>query len=124
MPGRLDELVAEAGASDVLEANRRRSVGSQTKPGELLSVCNALPFMDGRRLVVVEGLLGKAESQGRGRRRGASGGPGGEPDGAGQWQDLGDAIPLMPESTVLVFTDGPLSANNPLLRLLRPVAQV
>ncbi len=120
VPRRLDELIAESGASDVLEANRHRLVGSQTKPGELLSMCNALPFMDDYRLVVVEGLLGTAESQGRGRRRGSSGDSG----VAGQWQALGDAIPLMPDTTVLVFTDGPLSANNPLLRLLRPVAQV
>lgn len=120
VPRRLDELIAESGASDVLEANRHRLVGSQTKPGELLSMCNALPFMDDYRLVVVEGLLGTAESQGRGRRRGSSGDSG----VAGQWQTLGDAIPLMPDTTILVFTDGPLSANNPLLRLLRPVAQV
>lgn len=120
VPRRLDELIAEFGASDVLEANRHRLVGSQTKPGELLSMCNALPFMDDHRLVVVDGLLGTAESQGRGRRRGSSGDTG----AAGQWQALGDAIPLMPDTTVLVFTDGPLSANNPLLRLLRPVAQV
>ena len=124
VPRRLDGLVAESGASDVLEANRHRLVGSQIKPGELLSMCNALPFMDDHRLVVVEGLLGTAESQGRGRRRGPSGSPSGEAGGAGQWQALGDAIPLMPESTVLVFTDGALSATNPLLRLLQPVAQV
>ena len=119
-PKRLAELIAEAGASDVLEANRHRLVGSQAKPGELLSMCNALPFMDDYRLVIVEGLLGTAESQGRGRRRGSSADSG----VAGQWQALGEAIPQMPDSTVLVFTDGALSANNPLLRMLRPVAQV
>nr|MBC8281245.1 hypothetical protein [Chloroflexota bacterium] len=64
VPRRLDELVNESGASDVLEANRHRLIGSQTKPGELLSMCNALPFMDDYRLVIVEGLLGTAESKG------------------------------------------------------------
>ena len=120
VPKRLNELIAEAGAADVLEANRHRLTGSQTKPGELLSMCNALPFMDDYRLVIVEGLLGTAESQGRGRRRGSSA----ESAVAGQWQELGEAIPQMPDSTVLVFTDGPLGANNPLLRMLRPVGQV
>ena len=120
VPKRLAEIIVEAGASDVLEANRHRLVGSQAKPGELLSMCNALPFMDDYRLVIVEGLLGTAESQGRGRRRGSSADSG----VAGQWQALGEAIPQMPDSTVLVFTDGALSANNPLLRMLRPVAQV
>ncbi len=120
VPRRLDELISESGASDVLDANRHRLVGSQTKPSELLSMCYALPFMDDYRLVIVDGLLGTAESQGRGRRRGSSGGSG----GTGEWQTLGDSIPQMPDTTILVFTDGPLGANNPLLRLLRPVAEV
>ncbi|NQW22044.1 MAG: DNA polymerase III subunit delta [SAR202 cluster bacterium] len=120
VPKRLDELVVAAGASDVLEANRHRLVGSQAKPGELLSMCNALPFMDDYRLVIVEGLLGTAESQGRGRRRGSSGDSG----VAGVWKPLGDAIPLMPATTILIFTDGPLGANNSLLRMLKPVAEV
>ena len=122
VPRRLDELIAEAGASDVLEANRHRLIGSQAKPGELLSMCNALPFMDDYRLVIVEGLIGTAESQGqgRGRRRSSSG----ESGVASQWQPLGDAIPLMPDSTVLVFTDGTLGANNPMLRMLKPLVQV
>ena len=126
VPRRLDELIAEAGASDVLEANRHRLIGSQAKPGELLSMCNALPFMDDYRLVIVEGLLGMAESQRQGRGRGGSRGrgPSSESGVAGQWQALGEAIPQMPDTTVLVFTDGALGANNPLLRMLRPVAEV
>ncbi|MCH8800540.1 MAG: DNA polymerase III subunit delta [Chloroflexi bacterium] len=124
VPKRLDELIAEVGASDVLEANRHRLIGSQTKPGELLSMCNALPFMDDYRLVIVEGLLGTAESQGRGRGRGRGRGSSENSGVASQWQVLGDAIPQMPDTTVLVFTDGSLGANNPLLHMLRPVAQV
>ena len=120
VPRRLDQLIIESGASDVLEANCHRLVGSQTKPGELLGMCNALPFMDDYRLVVVDGLLNTAESQGRGRRRSSSG----DDRGADQWQALGDAIPKMPDTTILVFTDGSLGANNPMLRMLRPLAEV
>ncbi|MDA1127450.1 MAG: DNA polymerase III subunit delta [Chloroflexi bacterium] len=119
VPKRLDELIVEFGASDVLEANRHRLIGSQTKPGELLSMCNALPFMDDYRLVVVEGLLGTAEGQGRGRRRGASA----ESKTSDQWQALGTAVPLMPDTTILIFIDGPLGASNSLLRMLKPLSQ-
>jgi len=104
----------------VLEANRHRLLASQAKPGELLSMCNALPFMDDYRLIVVEGLLGTAESQGRSRRRGSSA----ESGVAGQWQSLGEALPQMPDTTILIFTDGALGANNPMLRMLRPVSEV
>ena len=120
VPRRLDELINESGASDVLDANRHRLIGSQTKPGELLSICSALPFMDDYRLVIVEGLLGTAESKGRGRRRDSSNHSG----AADQWKSLGEAIPQMPDTTILVFTDGSLGANNSLLRMLKPLTQV
>ena len=120
VPKRLGDLVTESGASDVLEANRHHLIGSQTNPDELLSMCNALPFMDDYRLVLVEGLLGIAEPKGRGRRRASSD----DSVVANQWKTLVEAIPHMPDSTILVFTEGSLSANNPMLRMLKPVSRV
>jgi DNA polymerase III subunit delta len=116
----LKNLMAETGAESLLEANSHQVNGNQARLPELLSICNALPFMDARRLVVVEGLLTTLEarssrSRGRGSRQSAS--------STGGWEGLAQAIPQMPETTLLVFIDGPLSENNPLLRLLRPLAQ-
>lgn len=116
----LKKLIAETGAGSLLEANSHQVRGNQARLPELLSICNALPFLDTRRLVVVEGLLTTLEtrssrSRGRGSRQAAS--------SAGGWEGLTQAIPQMPETTLLVFIDGPLSENNPLLRLLRPLAQ-
>jgi DNA polymerase-3 subunit delta len=116
-------LTADAGAADLLEANRHQLQGNQIKPAELFNLCNALPFMDPRRLVVVEGLLAAQERRsvrGRGRSKGT------EPTKRtmGGWEELAKVVPQLPETTVLVFTDGPLSASNPLLRLLRPICQV
>jgi DNA polymerase III subunit delta len=116
----LKKLVAETGAELLLEANSHQVHGSQARLPELLSICNALPFLDARRLVVVEGLLTILEarsnrSRGRGSRQSSS--------SAGGWEGLAQAISQMPETTLLVFIDGPLSENNPLLRLLRPLAQ-
>lgn len=120
---RLAALEAEHGADALLDANRHRLLGAQLNPAELTSICQALPFMDPRRLVVVDGLLAAAESsrggggsRGRGRRGAANAG------GAGP--SLADAIPQMPETTLLLLADGEVSANNPLLRQLRPVCQV
>ena len=114
---RLTALEAEHGANDLLDANRHRMQGGQATPQELLGVCMAIPFMDPLRLVVVDGLLATAESRsgsGGGRGRGRRGG--GAAEG---WQALADAIPQMPETTLLMLSDGAVSANNPLLRLLR-----
>ena len=114
-------LTEKEGAAGLLDANRHQLRGSQIKPAELFDLCQALPFMDSRRLVVVEGLLATQERRsGRGRTRGA------QPTARsmGGWEDLPKVVPQLPDTTVLVFTDGPLSNNNPLLRLMRPICQV
>lgn len=113
---RIAALEDEHGVGDLLDANRHRMQGNQVSPQELLAICQALPFLDAQRLVVVDGLLSLAESRsgGRGRRGGNS--------AADAWQALAEAIPGMPETTLLLLSDGALNANNPLLRALRQVA--
>jgi DNA polymerase-3 subunit delta len=123
VPRELKRLEAAAGVEALLEANRHSLRGGQIKPAELTSVCNALPFMDDRRLVLVDGLLATLERRtSRGRRRTGDGGK--SSPSLGGWEELARSVPAMPETTVLVFVDGPLSKSNPLLRLLRPMAQV
>ncbi len=123
VPRELAQLKADTGAADLLEGNSHRLQGSQTNLPELLSICNALPFMDARRLVVVEGLLSTLEGRsGRGRRRGRDSQP--TSGTLGSWEGLAEAAATMPETTLLVFLDGPLTDSNPLLRALTPVAQV
>ena len=75
-------------------------------------------FFDTLRLVMVDGLLGTVESRsggGRGRQRNS---------GFDGWQPLVQAIPQMPDTTLLLLSDGPVSANNALLRALNPVCSV
>ena len=116
---RIGALESEHGADALMEANRHRMQGNQVSPQELLGTCLAIPFLDPRRLVVVDGLLATAESRpGGGRRR-----RGGD-NAADAWQALAEAIPGMPETTLLLLSDGPLNANNPLLRSLRPACTV
>ncbi len=120
---RLSRLEAEAGAEDVLDANRHRLMGLQTNINELVAICNALPFIDSHRLVVVEGLLATFERRpGRGRRRSsdnqASGGA------LGTWEGLDRAIAGMPDTTLLIFLDATLPDTNPMLQHLREAAEI
>ena len=116
-------LSAEAGVADLLESNRHRLQGNQIKPADLFNLCNALPFMDPQRLVVVEGLLASQERR-SGRGRGRTSGTEPATRNLGGWEKLAEVVPQLPETTILVFTDGPLSDSNPLLRLMRPICQV
>ena len=114
-------LEGETGTGSLLDANRHRLTGNQIKLPDLLSICNALPFMDAVRLVLVEGLLTTLEPRPGSSRGGRSSN---QPNrGLGGWEGLAPAIPEMPDTTRLFFIEGPLSENNPLLRQLRPVAQ-
>ncbi len=121
----LKKLEQEAGGNTLLEANQHRLNGSQTKLPELLAVCNAMPFMDTCRLVIVTGLLTTLENRSnrsgsRGRTaRSASSNP-----SLGEWGALAPAVPAMPDTTRLFLVDHVLSDSNPLLRALQPVAQV
>ncbi|PKB78220.1 MAG: DNA polymerase III subunit delta [SAR202 cluster bacterium Io17-Chloro-G9] len=117
----LKRLQAEAGLEDLLEGNRHLLDGRQIKEGELLAICNALPFMDIGRLILVQGLLA-TQVRRAGRGRGARSAP--SSSSTNGWRELAQAVPAMPETTLLVFLEGPLAETNPLLRLLRPVAQV
>ena len=116
-------LSEDTGVADLLDANRHQLQGRQIKPAELFNFCNALPFMDLRRLVVVEGLLATQERR-TGRSRPRSGGTAPAVSTMSGWEELAKVVPQLPDSTVLVFTDGPLSDSNPLLRLMRPICQV
>ena len=116
-------LTENEGVADLLEANRHQLQGRQIKPSELFDLCNALPFMDSHRLVVVEGLLATQERR-SGRSRGRTGGTAPAVSAMGGWEELSKVVPQLPETTVLVFTDGPLTDNNQLLRLLRPICRV
>ena len=119
----LKELASEMGQETLLEANAHRLQGSQVKLPELLNVCQALPFMDPIRFVLVEGLLGTFEARsGSGRNRGGRSGQSAK--NTGEWDSLADALPQMPETTRLVFVDGALSGGNPLLQKLKQVCQI
>ena len=126
---RMKRLEAESGASQLLESNRLRFMADQVKLPELIGVANTIPFLDSRRLIVVEGLLALAEPRtGRGRSRGASlrteDGHGGKDARWSGWDGLPRGLSGIPDTTVLIFVDGAIRGNNPLLNLLRPVAQI
>jgi DNA polymerase-3 subunit delta len=116
----LAELKAAVGPPETREANTHAFSAPQVSLGELRAVCEAMPFLAERRLVIVEGLLGQYNArQGRPDTIGAP-----ESPQLGDWQGIESLPKAMPPTTVLVFVDVPLSQANPLLKLLRPLAEV
>lgn len=114
----LAALEKELNEDGMLADNTTRVEGANARPEELLAFCQTMPFLGAHRLVVVRGLLGRFESAARGRRRKTK-----EPV-LGAWEPFVESLSTLPESTTLVFIDGEIRAQNPLLKALRPLAQV
>jgi len=112
----LDEVKAGLALGSLEESNTTR-LGPQTTPQELIAICSTAPFLAPARLVIAEGVLGRADGQGGGRRRGAAS------EGAGDWTAFLEFLPMMPESTHLALLEGKLSARNELYQQLKPHAQ-
>ena len=114
----------EAGADDLMDSNRHRVVAAQSQPDEVLAICNSLPFLDTARLVEIEGALATQETSGG--RGGASRGRSSRRQSAPRsgWTQLADAIPQLPDSTLVVLIDGEINDSNALLRAFAEHCQV
>jgi DNA polymerase-3 subunit delta len=91
--------------------------GNRLTLGELRHVCDSIPFMADRRLVIVEGLLGRLSPGSRAKGQE-------EPqDKEPAWkraflQDLASYLPNLPDSTRLIFVEAStLPASHPILKL-------
>ncbi len=96
----------------MLSVNTAILDGQKLTLNQLRDNCSAAPFLSQHRLVIVENLLQKFEPK-RGKPR----------TKMGEWQDLPAYLEQIPQTTILVFVDGKLNNNNPLLKKLSPLAE-
>ncbi|MFO8009450.1 MAG: DNA polymerase III subunit delta [Dehalococcoidia bacterium] len=112
----LDRIKADSAQDSLGEADITTFEGSKLTYDELINACNTMSFLSPRRLVIVEGLLSRFEQSGK------RGGGKAKPRQQNEWESLKNVT--MPDSTVLIFLDGKLSKNNPLLKGLAKTAEV
>ncbi len=99
---------------EMRESNVTALLGAEASFDQLAQACYAVPFMANKRLVSVDGLLGRFEP----RRGGGTRGRGGRAS-LGEWEGLDGLLPAVPPTTDLVFVDGPLTERNPLFAKVR-----
>ena len=118
----LAEFTASSGPEDLRDVNHISLRSDGLVPNSVAAAAFTVPFMTDRRVVVVKDLLARFE---RSRPRRGSGSTGGASrDPLGQWSGLVEQLGSMPPTTDLVFVDGGLSGNNPMLRRLSPMSEV
>ena len=102
---------------EMRDSNVTALLGAEASFDQLAQACYAVPFMANKRLVSVDGLLGRFEARRGGGARGR-GGRGGRAS-LGEWEGLDGLLPAVPPTTDLVFVDGPLTERNPLFARVR-----
>jgi len=119
----LARIKGELDSDGMLSSNTDVLDGREVSPEQLMAICDTMPFLSAHRLVVVEGLLKRFDPPER-PRRGARGARSGSAEALERWRGLADYAQRMPDSTTLVLVDDELSAENPLLKALKPAGQV
>ena len=117
----LEEIKRELGDREMLDSNTSVLDGRQLTPDQLRSVCQSLPFLAEKRLVIVEGLLERFGPRAKpGKQKGTRKMSARQND----YKSLVVVANELPDSTVLVLVDGEVKKSNPLYKELLPRAKV
>ena len=117
----ITEIQRKAGLSDLMQSNQQQLHASSTDPQDVINACNTIAFLDNARLIIVEGVLTTAE-RGQGSPKGRTRRRRNQPRTG--WDQLADAIPDMPDTTMLILIDEKVSASNSLLKELSQCCEV
>ena len=111
----LESIKSGIGDAEAMASNTTILEGYQLTVDQLRPVCEAMPFLAEKRLVIVTGLLERFESGKRsaGTTRGRR-----KTNTTQDHKPLGEYILTIPESTVMVLIDETVSTDNPLLKML------
>lgn len=116
---KLEEIKKSLGDPTTLAANLSVLEGPQVTVDQLRAVAEALPFLAEKRLVIVNGLLGRFEDKTKSSRgKSVVSAP------QSQYQPFAESLVKIPDSTVLVLVDGKIGSQNPLLKEISAKARV
>ncbi|MEE8318903.1 MAG: DNA polymerase III subunit delta [Dehalococcoidales bacterium] len=108
----LDEIKKTVGDETALATNTAVLDGSQVTVEEIKRVSETVPFLAEKRLVIINGLLGRFETrQGSGRKKTGAG-------RRGEYQPLAECLANTPDFTSVVLLDGKTDPKNPLFKQL------
>jgi len=118
----LDEIKRGIGDQALLATNTTTFDGQELTVEQLRAVCETVPFLSEKRLVIVNGLLERFEPKGKSSRQKKNALVTNQ---RSEYKQLADGIGKIPDSTILVLIDNSrIGSNNPLLKELSAKAKV
>jgi len=117
----LEGIKRGIGDQTALATNTSVFDGQQVTVDQLRTVCEAVPFLADKRLVIIHGLLERFEPKAKSGRQKKTASVSARQD---EYKSLGEYLGRVPESTVLVLIDGKVQSKNPLFRELAAKAKV
>ncbi len=120
----LKEIKQSLGDPELLAANITILDGQQLTFRQLKNLCDTVPFLSPRRLIIVEGLLKRFEPQPKAKSRSRQAAPELKAREIAEWQAFSNYSQQMSDTSVVILIDGKLSKNNPLLQALASTAKV
>ncbi len=118
----LEEIKKSAGDQALLATNTTTFDGQNLTVEQLKAVCETVPFLAEKRLVIVKGLLERFEPRGKSSRQKKN-----TPvtNRRSEYKSLADYTSKVPDSTILVLIDNSrIRSNNPLLKELSTKAKM
>ena len=115
------EIKNSIGDQALLTVNTTTIDGQRLTMDELKAVCETVPFLAEKRLVIISNLLERFEGRNGTNKRGKRSR---QTDQENECKLLGDYLGSMPDSVVLTLIDGSIRDNNPLLKELIGKAEV
>ena len=109
----LSEIKKTVGDETALATNTAVLDASQVTVEEIKRVSETVPFLAEKRLVIINGLLGRFETR-HGSSRKKTGGTGRR----GEYQPLAECLANIPDFTSVVLLDGKTDPKNPLFKQL------
>ena len=108
-----DEIKKEIGDPSGLAMSTTTLEGKDVTPEQLRTVVQTVPFMSGKRLVIIEGLIARFEPSNRPRRQGRTRQT---PEQVDRHKPFSASLDKLPESTIAVLVAGKISGTNPLFK--------
>ena len=110
----LDEIKKSLGDPTMLTTNTTTLDGRHMTLEQLKSVCETVPFLAEKRLVIVEGLLERFDAKGKSGTKKSSR----SDSQKNGYQAVAAYVSRVPDFTALVLVDGKVNNRNPLLKEL------